>query len=92
MFFTHEEKLAAIWRVSSNRTGIKHGKILWYQVLEGLKDPKTYLIAGSALCLGILNGAISNFLTALLKGFGFDSLKSLLYQMPGGRWKSCHRV
>ncbi|KIM92936.1 hypothetical protein OIDMADRAFT_62060 [Oidiodendron maius Zn] len=84
VFFSHKEALVAVWRVSKNRTGVKHSKILWYQVLEALKDPKIYLIAASALCLGILNGAISNFLTTLLQSFGYNALKSVLYQMPGG--------
>lgn len=78
--------MVAVWRVRKNRIGVKHPKILWYQVVEGVKDPKVYLVALCGMCLGLLNGAISNFLTTLLKSFGYGKLKSVLYQMPGGMW------
>jgi len=84
LFFSPDEKIVAVWRVSANRTGVKHPKILWYQVREAFKDPKVYLIAFQALSLGILNGSVTNFASSLLKGFGFSSLKTTLYQMPSG--------
>ncbi|KAF2102460.1 MFS transporter [Rhizodiscina lignyota] len=83
-FFSHEEKVVSVWRIASNRTGVKHSKILWYQIWECLGDPKVYCIALQALCLGILNGSVTNFMSILLKGFGYDSLKSVQYQMPSG--------
>lgn len=83
-FFSHEEKVVSVWRIAGNRTGVKHTKILWYQVTECLVDPKVYCIALQALCLGILNGSVTNFMSALLKGFGYDSLKAVQYQMPSG--------
>ncbi len=84
LFFTCEQKVVAVWRVSANRTGVKHTKILWYQVREAAKDPKVSFIAFQALSLGILNGSVTNFASSLLKGFGFSSLKTTLYQMPAG--------
>lgn len=76
--------MAAVWRVSHNRTGVKHTKVLWYQAREAGLDLKVYFIALQALCLGILNGSVTNFMSALLKGFGYSSVKSLKMQMPSG--------
>lgn len=87
IFFSYEESLVAVWRVRGNRTGIKHNTILWYQVREALLDPKIYLSIVCGLSLGLINGAVSNFLTTLLKSFGYDDLKSVLYQMPGGAFQ-----
>jgi hypothetical protein len=83
-FLTHEEKVAAVWRISVNRTGVKHTKILWYQVREAALDPKVWCIGFQALCLGILNGSISNFMSAFLRSFGYSSQKIVEYQMPTG--------
>ncbi|ERS99605.1 Major Facilitator Superfamily protein [Sporothrix schenckii 1099-18] len=87
LFFSHEEAIVAVWRVRSNRTGIKHHTILWYQVREAVCDPKIYLSVVCGLSLGLINGAVSNFLTTLLKSFGYGALKSVLYQMPGGAFQ-----
>lgn len=84
VFFKHEEKVVAVWRVSANQTGVKHTTTLWYQFREAFSDPKVYMIAFQAMCLGILNGSVTNFASTLLKGFGFSSLKTTLYQMPSG--------
>lgn len=84
IFFSHEEKVVAVWRVAHNRMGVKSSKIQWYQVNEAAKDIKIYLIAFLALAIGILNGSVTNFMSSLLKGFGFSSEKTLLYQLPNG--------
>lgn len=76
--------MAAVWRMSHNRTGVKHTKILWYQAREAGSDIEVYFVALQALCLGILNGSVTNFMSALLKGFGYSSVKSLEMQMPSG--------
>lgn len=84
IFFSHEEKVVAVWRVAHNRIGVKSSKMQWYQVKESVTDIKIYLIAFLALAIGILNGSVTNFMSSLLKGFGFSSEKTLLYQLPNG--------
>jgi hypothetical protein len=84
-FFNHQETVVAVWRIADNQTGVKHGKILRYQIKEALTDPKVFFIAGAALSLGIVNGAVQNFMTTLLKSFGYSNVKSVEYQMPAGR-------
>ncbi|GAM41564.1 hypothetical protein TCE0_042f14773 [Talaromyces pinophilus] len=86
-FFNHQETVVAVWRIADNQTGVKHGKILRYQIKEALTDPKVFFIAGAALSLGIVNGAVQNFMTTLLKSFGYSNVKSVEYQMPAGAFQ-----
>lgn len=82
--FSEYERIVAVWRISKNRTGVQHPKFLAYQVKEALIDPKTYLLLLMGAALGILNGSVTSFMSALIKGFGFSSVRSSLLQMPGG--------
>ncbi|KKY24387.1 putative mfs allantoate [Phaeomoniella chlamydospora] len=82
--FSEYERVVAVWRISRNKTGVKHTKFLGYQAKEALLDPKTLLYILMGLCYGILNGSVANFMSALIKGFGFSALRSSLLQMPGG--------
>lgn len=84
---TKYERVVAIWRISKNQTGIKDPKILPHQIKEALIDPKTYLLLLTAACYGILNGGVANFISSLIKGFGFSPLKTSLLQTPGGAFE-----
>lgn len=87
VFFSEKEKIVSVWRVANNHTGIKHNKFLRHQVVEAAKDPKVYCIAIQQLCIGILNGAVSNFFSALLRGFGWTNTDVVLYQLPNGAFQ-----
>jgi hypothetical protein len=84
---TEHERMVAVWRVSKNQMGIKHHKIVWSQVREAFVDPKTYLVLLMGACTGILNGAVANFASAIIKGFGFSALRTTLLQTPGGAFE-----
>ncbi|KUJ19341.1 MFS allantoate transporter [Mollisia scopiformis] len=84
---TEYERVVAVWRVSKNRTGVKDPKILRYQIKEALFDVKTWLLLIGAACVGILNGGVTNFASSLIKGFGFNPLKTSLLQTPGGAFE-----
>lgn len=81
------ERVVAVWRISHNQTGLKHSKIVPAQITEALIDPKVYLLYLSAGCYGLLNGGVANFLSAIIKGFGFSALKTSLLQTPGGAFE-----
>jgi hypothetical protein len=81
---TEYERTVAVWRISKNRTGIRQPRFMKYQVKEALIDPKTYMLLLQGFTLGVLNGSVANFMSALIKGFGFSSLRSSLLQMPNG--------
>ena len=77
----------AVWRIASNHTGVGNPRTQRRQIKETFKDPKFYIIFFQAICLGILFSAVSNFQSALFKGFGFSVSKSTLYQIPGGAFE-----
>jgi hypothetical protein len=78
------EKRVAIERLRENQTGIKNGEIKWYQVREAVLDPKTWFIFLLGVSTQIVNGAVSNFGSLIIKGFGFTGLHTLLFQVPYG--------
>ncbi|KAK5452970.1 hypothetical protein LTS15_007119 [Exophiala xenobiotica] len=81
------ERMVAVWRVSKNQMGIKHKAIVPYHIKEAFLDGKTYLLLLMGVCTGILNGGVANFASALIKGFGFDALRTSLLQTPGGAFE-----
>jgi hypothetical protein len=84
---TEYERMVAVWRVSKNQMGIKHHTLLPAQIKEAFIDPKTWLVLLMGACTGLLNGAVANFASAIIKGFGFDALKTTLLQTPGGAFE-----
>lgn len=84
---TEYERVVAVWRVSKNQTGVKDPKIMPHQIKEALLDSKTYILLLMAACYGILNGGVANFISSLIKGFGFDALRTSLLQTPGGAFE-----
>jgi len=87
VFLTPMERNVAVWRVSHDRTGVKNTQFLWYQALEAAKDIQMYCFAALAPGMGILNGAAGNFFSVIIAGFGYGSLKVLLYQLPIGAFQ-----
>ncbi|KAI2784288.1 MFS general substrate transporter [Daldinia loculata] len=81
---TEYERAVAVWRVSNNQIGLKDATFRPYQVKEALLDGKCYLMWLTGIGLGILNGAITTFMSAIIKGFNFDALRTSLLQTPGG--------
>ncbi|CAK7568367.1 MAG: hypothetical protein SEPTF4163_006355 [Sporothrix epigloea] len=84
---TEYEKVVAVWRISQNQTGLKHNEIVPGQIKEALLDPKSWLLFLMAICLGILNGGTTNFLSAIIAGFGYSPLKTSLLQTPVGAFE-----
>ncbi|KIX03614.1 uncharacterized protein Z518_07167 [Rhinocladiella mackenziei CBS 650.93] len=81
------ERMVAVWRVSKNQMGIKHHKVIPYHIKEAFLDGRTYIIFLMGICSGILNGGVANFISSIIKGFGFDALKTSLLQTPGGAFE-----
>jgi hypothetical protein len=81
---TEYEKVVAVWRISRNQTGLKNFKTVPAQIKEALLDAKVWLLFLMAICYGILNGGVTNFLSAIIEGFGYDALRTSLLQTPVG--------
>lgn len=78
------EREIAVERLKQEQFGVKNTKIKKDQLKEVFLDPKTYVIFLLGIATQIVNGAVSNFGSLIVKGFGFSSLRTLLYQIPYG--------
>lgn len=83
-FLTHDEKLKVIERVSKNQMGIKDLTFKRGQAKEALMDLNAIILALMGLACGVINGGTSNFISALIKGFGFSGLNATVLQLPTG--------
>ncbi|KAI0009221.1 MFS general substrate transporter [Xylariaceae sp. FL0662B] len=84
---TEYERVVAVWRVSNNKIGLKDSTIRPYQIKEAFLDGKVYLVWMVGIALGLLNGAVTTFMSAIIKGFNFDALRTSLLQAPGGAFE-----
>ena len=83
-WLTSKEKIMAVERLHVNQTGVKNTKFKRYQVIEALIDPKTWFLFLFGVSTQVVNGAVSNFGTLIIQGFGYSSLKTSLLQIPYG--------
>lgn len=83
-FLTEEEKIACVWRIAQNQTGIKHPKFLKYQAIEAACDIRVWFLLVQQFSIGFFNGALSNYFSAFLRGFGWSSIDAVKYQLPIG--------
>jgi hypothetical protein len=81
------ERVVAVWRVSKNQMGIKHSQIKTSQIKEALLDGRCLLVCMIGMGVGIVNASITNFMSSIIKGLNFDSLKTSLMQAPGGAFE-----
>ncbi|KAF2656466.1 MFS general substrate transporter [Lophiostoma macrostomum CBS 122681] len=86
-FLTHKQRIVAISRISANMIGVKTPHFRPHQALEALLDPKIHALSLIALACGVINGGVSNFASALIKGFGFDGIYATLLQLPTGAFE-----
>lgn len=83
-FLTERERTILIKHISKNNQGVKDRRFLWPQVKEAALDISVYIYALIGMGCGVINGGVSNFQSALIKGFGFSALNSTVLQMPTG--------
>lgn len=83
-FLTERERTILIKHVAKNNQGVKDQRFIRSQAWEAFTDPQTYFFALIGLACGIINGGVSNFQSALIRGFGFSPLLSTALQMPTG--------
>lgn len=78
------ERRIAVERLRGNQTGVENKQFKTHQLVEALKDPKTYLFFIMGVLQNTPNGGISNFGTLIIQGFGFSTLVTTLMQVPYG--------
>ena len=84
IWLNKREREIATHRVLSNQTGIKNSNFKVAQLVEALKDPKTWFLTIYNFCVNIPNGGLTSFGSLVIEGFGYEGLDALLIQMPSG--------
>ncbi|OAA66023.1 Major facilitator superfamily domain, general substrate transporter [Cordyceps fumosorosea ARSEF 2679] len=77
-FLNKQQRLLAVERIRTEQTGIEDKTFRWYQAMELVTDPKSYLILAMNFCLHYVNGAISGFGTIIITAFGFSQFNAVL--------------
>ncbi|CAB4255199.1 similar to Saccharomyces cerevisiae YJR152W DAL5 Allantoate permease [Maudiozyma barnettii] len=84
-FLSREEKLMVVQRIRSNQQGFGNREIKKYQIIEALKDVRTWLYFAFTVSSNIPNGGISNFISILFHtDFGYSTKDTLLMGIPTG--------
>jgi hypothetical protein len=86
-FLTHKQRVIAVKRVADNMAGVKTKQFKSKQALEAFTDIKVIAIALIGLACGVINGGVSNFSSALIKGYGFTGINATLLQLPTGAFE-----
>ncbi|OJK00111.1 hypothetical protein ASPACDRAFT_1855711 [Aspergillus aculeatus ATCC 16872] len=82
-FLTPQEREFMSNRAVIAGTGrTEHTTWKWEQVVECIRDPKTWHLFAIALLTQIPNGGTQNFGNLVIKSFGFTSLQSTLINIP----------
>jgi len=76
-FLTHDERAKAVQRIRINQAGVENKHFKKEQMIEALKDPKTWLFAFFSGLSNIFN-SLSNQRQIVLTLFGFNLLQTTL--------------
>ncbi|OWT36696.1 hypothetical protein J008_05545 [Cryptococcus neoformans] len=83
-WLTRREQIVVVSRKRHDYHNVDRRQFKLDQVLETLKDPKTYLYFLLGTFANIPNGATSNFGTLVIKGLNFSTMQTTLLQIPYG--------
>lgn len=81
---TREERIASLERVRNDQGGTENKKFKKEQIIEAVKDIRTWLIVLTTLVTSIPNGALSNFGNIVIKSFGYTTKQTLILGTPSG--------
>ncbi|KAB5593649.1 MFS general substrate transporter [Ceratobasidium theobromae] len=82
-FLTKDEKVKAVRRVQGNQAGIETKTWKREQVIEALKDIKTWLFFLFAAVSNLQNGIGTQY-SLIIKSFGFTTLQTTALNIPSG--------
>jgi sugar phosphate permease len=77
-FLNESERKIAEARIRLEQVTEESRKIKIYQIVEALKDPKTWITVAAVYCIHFINGACSGFGAIIVKSFGYSPFKSVL--------------
>jgi hypothetical protein len=83
-FLNERERIIAVERLKSNKTGIKNSHHKKAQVKEALCDYRVWMLVAAVFWHNMTNSLQSNFTGIIIKGFGYTTYESVLLSIPGG--------
>ncbi|KAF3062064.1 hypothetical protein GL218_03970 [Daldinia childiae] len=83
-WLTDDEKVIALERVRSNKTGTEVWRFNWSQLKETFLDPRLYIIFLLLASTGLPNGGLTVFGPEIIGQFGFDTEQTTLLSMVPG--------
>ncbi|CAG9950661.1 unnamed protein product [Clonostachys rosea f. rosea IK726] len=83
-FLTKRERLQALERLRTNKTGIGSHEFKWNQAFEGICEIKSLLFVGMAVCINVTAAVANTFGPIVVEGFGFSPEKASLLNIPFG--------
>jgi MFS transporter, ACS family, allantoate permease len=83
-WLTERERIIAIERLKSNRTGVKNVHHKKAQIKEALTDPKVWMLVFAVFCHNMTNSLQSNFTGIIIKGLGYTTYQAVLLSIPPG--------
>jgi MFS transporter, ACS family, allantoate permease len=78
------ERVIAVQRLKSNRTGVKNPHHKGPQIKEALSDPKIWMLVFAVFAHNMTNSLQSTFTGLILKGFGYSTYQAVLLSIPPG--------
>jgi len=81
-FLNERERLIAVERLKSNKTGVKNNHHKWPQVKEALMDPKVWILVAGVFIHNMTNSLQTNFTGLIIKGFGYSTYDAVLLSIP----------
>ena len=82
-FLTPEERVKAVIRIKENQTGVENKTFKRDQMIEALKDPKTWLFALFTILADVPNSLL-NQRTIIVTSFGWTPLQTTLFGCVDG--------
>ncbi|CAK7245480.1 MAG: hypothetical protein STHCBS139747_007063 [Sporothrix thermara] len=83
-FLKDDEKAMAVERLRMNQMGVLSREWRWDHVREALLDVKTWLWTALIFSISVPSGGISTFGPLIVESFGFNSFKTILFNIPFG--------
>jgi hypothetical protein len=63
---------------------VKNHHFRRYQAIQCAQDPKTWILFVMAIGAQVPNSALTSFASIIINSFGFDTLGTQYFQIPGG--------
>ncbi|PMD21449.1 MFS general substrate transporter [Hyaloscypha hepaticicola] len=83
-FLDERERIIAVERLKSNKTGVKNAHHKQYQVIEALKDLKVWMLVAAIFFHNMTNSLQTSFSGLVIRGLGYSVDESILLSIPPG--------